>query len=158
MARPTEVKAITALLEAEHPDVETLAKAVIETLDELRLSRPTYVIRLAWDDETRFAIGPFENRQQARYHLAGTQDRAGIVPGLTKEEQDRVITELKPPGWWTQAEDAPRKGTCPDCGHPTHTHNWPKYRRKMTGCIVSLTPHGEVGSNLCPCTTDGKPS
>jgi hypothetical protein len=155
MARPTEVKAITALLEAEHPDVEALAKAVIEELDQLRMSRPSYVIRLQWDDDTRFGIGPFENRQQARTHLLGTKDRPGIHPGLSKEQADRVIVELKPLGWWTGEVATPAKGSCSECGHPTHCHNWPKYAKKRVGCIVSLTPRGEPGSNLCPCKGDG---
>ena len=155
MARPTEVRAITALLEADHPDVETLAKRVIEELDAVRLTRPTFVIRLAWDDAERFGVGPFENRQQARTHLIGTRDRAGIVPGLSREEQDAVIVELKPPGWWSGEVAVTPKGQCPGCGHPTHTHNWPKYAKKRAGCTVSLTPKGEVGSNLCPCTGGG---
>jgi hypothetical protein len=147
VARPTEVKAITALLEAEHPDVESLAKRVIETLDQLRLTRPSYAIRLAWDDDSRFGIGPFENRQRARQHLKT------LVPGL--EDPDRVIVELKPLGWWLGEVATPARAVCSVCGHPSHTHNWPKYRRKRQGCIVSLTPRGEPGSNLCPCEGDG---
>jgi len=155
VARPTEVKAITALLEADHPDVESLARAVIETLDELRLTRPSYLIRLAWDDDERFGIGPFENRQQARSHLIGTKTQAGIVPDVAKDEADRYIVELKPLGWWTGEVATPQKGTCSDCGHPTHCHDWPKYRNKRNGCIVSLSPRGEVGTNLCPCEGSG---
>jgi hypothetical protein len=155
VARPTEVKAITALLEAEHPDVEALAKAVIDRLDELRLTRPSYAIRMQWDDNDRFGVGPFENRQQARTYLLGTKEKQGVHPGLTREQADAVIVELKPPGWWTGEVATPAKGWCSECGHPTHCHNWPKYRKKPLGCVVSLTPRGEPGSNLCPCKGDG---
>lgn len=42
--RPTEVKALVALLSEEHEDVEELAKTVILRLDELRKDRPQYVV------------------------------------------------------------------------------------------------------------------
>ncbi len=150
MARPTEVKAITALLEAEHPDVEALAKAVIEKLDELRESRPHYTVVLSWGDRERFAVGVYPDAQTAFYAARR------IAPGTPDEALKRAVHQIKPNDWWTPVEEPTLKGTCPQCGHPTYCHNWPKYRKKITGCIVSLKPKGEVGANLCPCEGDGK--
>lgn len=42
--RPTEIKAVADLLMQEHDDVETLAKLVIEKIDQLRAKREMYAI------------------------------------------------------------------------------------------------------------------
>lgn len=42
--RPTEIKAVAELLLQEHPDVDSLAKAVIETIDGLRAKRELYIL------------------------------------------------------------------------------------------------------------------
>lgn len=42
--RPTEVRAVEALLSQEHDDVTELSKLVITTLDELRKTRQQYVV------------------------------------------------------------------------------------------------------------------
>jgi len=42
--RPTEIKAVADLLMQEHDDVETLAKLVIEKIDELRAKRDMFAI------------------------------------------------------------------------------------------------------------------
>lgn len=144
------MKAIAALLEAEHPDVESLAKAVIAELDAVRQTRAHYTVVLSWSDAERFAAGVYPDRQAAYYGARR------IAPDAPEEVLRASVREIKPTDWWTPAPEEARKGQCSECGHPTHTHNWPKYRRKMTGCVVSLTPRGEPGANLCPCTGDGK--
>lgn len=65
--RPTEIKAIANLLEQEHDDVDTLAKLVIQTIDELRAKRETYVLcEIHPSLSVAKAIGPYATEAQAR--------------------------------------------------------------------------------------------
>jgi len=54
--KPSEVKKLVALLESEAPDVETLAKQVIELVEEMLEQRTRYVV---------FAVHPTLNLIQA---------------------------------------------------------------------------------------------
>ena len=64
--RPTEIKAIADLLMQEHPDVDTLAKAVIEKIDELRARRETYVlVEIHPSLKVAKAIGLYATENQA---------------------------------------------------------------------------------------------
>ena len=69
--RPTEIRAVADLLMQEHEDVETLAKAVIETIDELRAKREMFVLAEIHPSlQVAKAIGPYATEAQARKDVA----------------------------------------------------------------------------------------
>lgn len=80
--RPTEIKAIAEILMQEHDDVEDLAKLVIQTIDELRAKRETYVLTEIHPTlQVAIAIGPYATEAQARKDVGllvkhDTQSRA----------------------------------------------------------------------------------
>lgn len=64
--RPTEIKAVADMLMQEHDDVEALAKAVIETIDNLRAKRELFVlVEIHPSIKVAQAIGPYATRNQA---------------------------------------------------------------------------------------------
>lgn len=125
--RPTEVKAVTALLEHEASSVEELAKAVIKTIDEMRESRDHYVVRINLGED--FAVGPFPTRNAAE--AAARTMHPEAEPGRITGAVQRLV-----PVTFMQGESVePKLGQyCETCGHPNLTHNWPKAR--VAGCIV----------------------
>ena len=65
--RPTEIKAVADLLMQEHPDVDTLARAVIETIDGLRAKRELFVLAEIHPTlQVARAVGPYGTENQAR--------------------------------------------------------------------------------------------
>ena len=65
-ARPTEVKAFVAMLEDEHEDVETLAKALITELDRMRAERPFHVAVVKDGPHAPlYGVGPFPTQAKA---------------------------------------------------------------------------------------------
>jgi hypothetical protein len=83
--RPTEIKAIANLLEQEHDDVEALAKLVIQTIDELRAKRETFVLAEIHPTlRVAIGIGPYATEAQARKDVGllvkhDTQSRAYLL-------------------------------------------------------------------------------
>ena len=64
--RPTEIKAVADLLMQEHDDVETLAKLVIQTIDELRAKRTLFaLVEIQPTLGYAKAIGPYNTDGQA---------------------------------------------------------------------------------------------
>lgn len=65
--RSTEIKAVAELLMQEHPDVDSLAKAVIETLDTMRAKRELFILTEIHPTlQVAKAIGPYATENQAR--------------------------------------------------------------------------------------------
>lgn len=64
--RPTEIKAVAALLMQEHEEVDVLAREVIELIDSLRAKRDLYVA-IAYHPTLNLmqAIGPYATENQA---------------------------------------------------------------------------------------------
>ena len=64
--KPSEVKAVANLLMQEHDDVDTLAKLVIATIDNLRAQRETYVL-VGVHPSLKLAtvVGPYSTDTQA---------------------------------------------------------------------------------------------
>lgn len=71
-ARAAEVKAMTALLEAEHPDVEELAKDVLQLAWELFDKRDRFVLVLDQPAVGVAAFGPAGTRNEL-VKAVGTQ-------------------------------------------------------------------------------------
>jgi hypothetical protein len=69
LARAGEVKAIAALLEQEHPDVDALAKAVINALDQERADRVDWCV-VTWMGPTATVYGPWPGEKSAQKALS----------------------------------------------------------------------------------------
>lgn len=98
--RPTEIKAVVALLEDEHPDVEILARLVIQTVDDLRAGRSFYTVVTQYKynlDEfdgygyVTWANGIFPTANKARQAV-----EKGEVHTMT--EAQSMIVEIRPLG------------------------------------------------------------
>lgn len=64
--RPTEVRAVAALLNDPADDVETLAEDVIRKLDELRAKRDVWVVLVRYPDSGIPGVfGPYDTENQA---------------------------------------------------------------------------------------------
>lgn len=127
-SRKSEVKLVTEYLEGPATDVEALAKAVITALDEDRIRREQYVIRMSLGG-LYYGMGPFITETQAlnaaRMMRPDTEDDDVLM---------RSVARLMPPTLLTTKEPETLAGTCPDCGHPKIAHDWPK--AKVSGCVV----------------------
>lgn len=68
--KPTELKTVISLLEAEHPDVEDLAREVITELKTRWLTDDMYVV-IMYDPNTKIVIpfGPYGTKKQAEKGL-----------------------------------------------------------------------------------------
>lgn len=95
--RPTEVKAIVALLEGEAEDVEELAVRVIQTLDEARADRPGFIVVKAHQGQLTYAYGPWATRLQAE---------KGLAKGLAIEGESYGICKLWSPLHAEKAQEA----------------------------------------------------
>lgn len=78
--RPTEVRAVRALLEGPAADVEELAARVIEAIDEARASRPGFIVVKAFQGLLAPSYGPFATQLKAQ-----TAVDKGLVPIITGE-------------------------------------------------------------------------
>ena len=47
--KPTEIKLVAGMLEEEHPDAESLAKAIIQALDDKRKGDAQYILGTMYD-------------------------------------------------------------------------------------------------------------
>lgn len=74
MSRPTEVRAVVAIMESQmvNPQGELCgaddyAKAIIDKLDELRTERPTFAVVTEWKGKgsAYFGYGPYATNNQA---------------------------------------------------------------------------------------------
>lgn len=125
--RKTEVKLVADLLMQEAEDVEELAKRVIDSLDQDRRKRDSYVIRASVGSEV-WGIGPYPTR--------GAAERVAVQlrPDLPEDQVKGAVVRLVKPA--VMEDDlAPRLNTfCPECSHPMVTHDWPK--AKIKGCVI----------------------
>lgn len=65
--RPSEVKAIVALLEEEHDDVEALATAVLDLLLDIKWNRGAWIALQRYAESDHFqAWGPYATRGEAQ--------------------------------------------------------------------------------------------
>lgn len=143
MARPTEVRLVAELLEAEAEDVQALAKDVIEQLDASRAARDYYQINIAMGGQ-RFAMGPFVTETGAVNAVLKMLGKDNV----TKEDAVQYVGRMVNPGILKDPDVEPWLGTyCGNCEHPTVAHHWPK--AKHAGCVIGYDPeHPERG---CPC-------
>lgn len=72
MARPTEVKAVVALLEQPAESVTELAKAIIATVDEARQDRTDYVV-VRQLNGLADGFGPYATYAQAAKAIEGNK-------------------------------------------------------------------------------------
>lgn len=75
--RPTEVRAVLRLLEADHEDVEALAADIVRTINQMRADQPVWV-RAVRDGTGYLLFGPYSSAEQARgdIHAVGTRGTA----------------------------------------------------------------------------------
>ena len=62
--KPTEIKMVAGMLEEEHPDASSLARAIIEALDNKRQSDSMYVLGAMYEG-LPLLWGPFATSNQA---------------------------------------------------------------------------------------------
>lgn len=68
--RPTEVKAVVALLEQEHDDVEALAEQLLDTLLDIKWQRGAWIALQRYAESDHFqAWGPYATRGEAERDL-----------------------------------------------------------------------------------------
>ena len=92
--RPTEVKALVEVLDAEHADVETLATEVIAALDRMRESRKRWCVVV--HDGLPSVYGPYDTPTQARKdvgkniiaHTEGTRGTLCVLRTTDMEVSD----------------------------------------------------------------------
>lgn len=88
--RPTEVRAVAALLEEPAEDADELAGRIIETLDELRLKRDSFaLLYLEPNTRTVVAFGPYGTQN------AGERDIKRLVSPGPKPGHAQVL-KLRP--------------------------------------------------------------
>lgn len=64
--RPTEIREVVKLLEAEHDDVEALAQEILDLLTEIKWSRGSWIAIQRFRNGPNFqAWGPYPTRRQA---------------------------------------------------------------------------------------------
>ena len=82
--RPTEVKAVAALLEQEHDSVDDLAREILDLLVDIKWRRGAYCVCVLQLGQV-FLFGPFANQADARRAVgkeivaAETNARGAIV-------------------------------------------------------------------------------
>lgn len=78
--KPTELKTVISLLEAEHPDVEQLAREVILELKSRWINEDYYAV-LMYDPNSGqiYSFGPYLSKSQAEKSLGGLVS-AGPIP------------------------------------------------------------------------------
>lgn len=68
--RPTELREVVKLLEAEHDDVEALAQEILDLLTEIKWSRGAYIAIQRFRNGPDFVcFGPYPTRTQAEKDL-----------------------------------------------------------------------------------------
>ena len=99
--RPTEVKAVVALLEQDHDDVEALAQELLDTLVELKWSRSGWVVVLQDPAmPTPLLYGPYATPTQARRDIGKrivgvSSDARGFIHHVTNlDSRDEPHTEV----------------------------------------------------------------
>lgn len=90
--RPTEVKAIAALLNEPADSVEDLARQVLARVDELRAGRKEYVVVLL-DGRIVSTWGPYDTVKEAekrvgRHIIASRPGKKGILTILHRDWGD----------------------------------------------------------------------
>lgn len=76
MARPNEIKAVSALLMDPHDDITELAKAIIRAVDESRQDRTDFLVCRRWGGLVD-AFGPYPTDNAARKAIETNK-----VPGI----------------------------------------------------------------------------
>lgn len=95
--RPTEVKAVAALLNEPADDVNDLAKAVIRKLDEMRATRKQYVI-VHPQGRLLSTYGPYDTVKEAekragQFIQAFMPDTRGVITILTYDPEAELTDE-----------------------------------------------------------------
>jgi len=94
--RPTEIKAVSDLLMQEHDDVDTLAKLVIQAIDEQRAKRTLYVlVEVQPTLGYAKALGPYNTEKQALKDkgLLTKYDQRSIAVLAKLVEPATILTE-----------------------------------------------------------------
>jgi hypothetical protein len=91
--KPTELKKVISLLEAEHPDVETLAHEVVSELKQRWFSEDYFVV-LMYDPNARdvFPFGMYTTKNQAQKELEKLAS-AGPIPSKAWVAKVREVPE-----------------------------------------------------------------
>lgn len=111
--KPTERRAIAAVLEQDHETAEAAAEAVIVALEELRRDNQQHVLVLHHGSFLT-AVGPFSTRLQAQKHASkGLTCQGWTVASIRTAESVTAAREA--------LEDVSH-GQCPRCGHPKACH------------------------------------
>ena len=133
--RKTEVALVARMLESEAEDVEALAAAVIDALDQDRRKRDNYAIRVTVAGET-FGVGPYPTKGAAEKVAVAL--RPDLDPALVKQSVYRLIRPAI-----MEDDLAPKLAHwCVECHHPMATHDWPK--SKIPGCVITGCTCGQV--------------
>ena len=100
-ARPSEIRAVAALLEAGDDTPESLAKAVINEVDRQREDRVQHVVACACKGGAVFAYGPYPTTNAAtravldgKVPMASVADRVALAELRSAEYAARSIEEL----------------------------------------------------------------
>lgn len=120
--KPTEVRAVVKLLEAEHEDVEELAKEVLRTIDEMRSDDRLYVLHVFNATGHFETWGPYPTAKQA-------------VKGAQEALQGSSVATYKPAFLFRPGHGSlpvPSIPLCGVCTHPSWTHGFPR----GLGCAI----------------------
>lgn len=92
--KPTELKTVVSLLEAEHPDVEALAHEVVMELKQ-RWVNDDYFVVLMYDPNSKdvYPFGMYTTKNQAQKEL-GKLSSAGPLPSKAWVAKVREIPDV----------------------------------------------------------------
>lgn len=140
--RPTEVRAVAALLSTEASSAEELAKAIIKTLDELREDREYYSVNVTIAKEG-YSMGPFNTENQA---VSAVMAMLGT---LDRDEALRYVRKMIPPGILSEPTVQKQlRQWCVKCEHPMVAHDWPS-AKVPRGCMVGYDPKDRDAGCQC---------
>lgn len=140
--KPSEVKAVAAVLDEEHGSAVDAAKAAIKALDELRRDTRSIVIVHLHRANGRLygtAVGPFATDLQARKaviaaygSLGGPTASGWLAARLRTAESYEAAREA--------TEDLTGAHHCAGCGHPKVAHINQRWKTqagtwRMPGCM-----------------------
>lgn len=132
MARPSEIKAVVALLMDPADDVTELAKAIIKTVDESRQDRTDY-LAVVQNGGLANAYGPYATYNQAAKAIEGGKlpavdgSRWFVVPVRHPSQADTALAAADEGGMSDEAKKAWE--VCRNGGQAARTHTRRNRRR-----------------------------
>jgi len=113
MAKPTQIKAVAAVLEEEHESALDAAKAALNVYDELRQEDVTYTVAVEMVGPVYLSYGAFATRNQAAKWIEkgfpfSETTKAVIMPVYHHKHYERNLKEADvlpaPKGDWAQVK------------------------------------------------------